>query len=686
MIYTVTRNRNLFSPDNYQVVSFEEAMKVLEPLQYVQADTETQGLDCHTKGLLTLQLGCTKDQVVFDWTTLLPKEKMALKDYLESDRTFILHNAQFDLTFLYVAGIYPKHIYDTMIAEQLIYLGYPRALTPEVYGKTELDFYEPIFNDKGVITSYELSYSLKATAKRRRGIDIDKSVRGKIINEGLTEQVIVYAANDVRFLEEIRDKQLEELEKQNLLKACEFECESIKFIAYGKYCGTHLDAEKWKKKMTSDQAKLNAALEELNKWVVDWDRENPHSGWDIKYPEMDYLYENEIKDEILRLLKDKYIRSPKDDLEGPNGTKIQAYKKRIDNKFTKVDKQGDLFFGYSAEPKCIIKWSSSKQVIPLFEELGINCDTFDKKTKKKKKSIEEKQISPQKDKFPIIPIFLKYQAAAKVVSTYGENWLKAINPKTGRIHVEIHSIGTDTGRLSSGGGPYKLNQQNLPSDPITRACFTAEKGNLWYSCDYSGQESAIIASVSKDKAMIDELTTGSKDIHSLVAYMSYPHLIPRSTKIAEIKKLYHSLRQEAKAIEFSVNYGGDYNTIAANKGIPIEEAKKIYEDFMKGFPGVKKYQDYCRKAVMQNGYILMNPILGHRAHIFDFNWMKKMQEKFKEEGFWEYYREMKRDAPGCETVQEVKQYFKRKSSSEKQSINYRKLYAAYYSNIVWKKG
>jgi DNA polymerase I-like protein with 3'-5' exonuclease and polymerase domains len=48
-----------------------------------------------------------------------------------------------------------------------------------------------------------------------------------------------------------------------------------------------------------------------------------------------------------------------------------------------------------------------------------------------------------------------------------------------------------------------------------------------------------------------------------------------------------------------------------------------------------------------------------------------MQEKFKEPGFWEYYREMKVKAPLCDTVQSVKNYFKRKSAAEKQSINYR---------------
>lgn len=166
-------------------------------------------------------------------------------------------------------------------------------------------------------------------------------------------------------------------------------------------------------------------------------------------------------------------------------------------------------------------------------------------------------------------------------------------------------------------------------------------------------------------------------VHSLVAYMSYPSIIPRETKIEDIKKLYYNARQDSKGIEFAINYAGDANTIAQNKGIPLTEAQEIYDNFMKGFPGIKKYQDYCRKAVMDKGYILMNNVLGHRAHIYDAKWLMDMQEKFKEDGFWQYYNEMKKESPYCETVQNVKRYFQRKSASEKQSVNYRiNLYAA----------
>lgn len=92
---------------------------------------------------------------------------------------------------------------------------------------------------------------------------------------------------------------------------------------------------------------------------------------------------------------------------------------------------------------------------------------------------------------------------------------------------------------------------------------------------------------------------------------------------------------------------------------------------MSRFKGIKTYQDYCRKDVMQKGYILMNPVLGHRAHIYDFEELKAMEDKFKEPGFWEYYRDMKKSAPNCDTVQNVKKYMQRKGASERQSINYR---------------
>lgn len=165
-------------------------MAILEPLVLVQLDTETEGLDCHTKRLLTVQLGNKENQVVFDWTTLSSSEKEALKEYLESERIFLGWNLSFDLTFLYVQKIYPKHIIDGMILEKVIFLGFPPILNTDLY---DGQFgYQPVLDEKGQLKYWEISYSLKAAAQRWCNIDIDKTVRGKIIDQGLTEEVIVY--------------------------------------------------------------------------------------------------------------------------------------------------------------------------------------------------------------------------------------------------------------------------------------------------------------------------------------------------------------------------------------------------------------------------------------------------------------------------------------------------------------
>lgn len=643
MIYLVSKNNRLFSPEKYSQIEFNEAIQILLPLKDVQFDTETSGLDAHSKQLLTVQLGNKENQVVFDWTTLTKEEKTKLKAYFESDRVFLTWNGMFDLGFMYKQDIWPKHIWDGMIAEKLLWLGYPAGMR---------------------------EMSLKAAAWNYLNYDLDKTVRGKIINEGLTEDVVVYAAGDVMWLHDIKEKQDIELTKQDLHKAVEFECEFLKSLAYFKHCGVHLDVQKWIEKMNKDLQRLKDSEKALNQWVVDF-VESQDAKEKSKTVMVEYRTMVKGKDcnpvippTATWVNKKEFI-----DEYGLKWTTVICEVPIDITKFVYRNLQGDLFEGFDTSLKCSINWSSSQQVLALFELLGIHVKTFDKKTKKEKKSIEEKQISPQKDYFEIIPLFLKYQKAAKVVSTYGENWLNAVNKNTGRIHPDYYSIGTDTSRVSSGGGLSGINAQNLPHDAETRACFTAESGNKFICVDYQGQESAITASTSGDPAMIEILSTGG-DLHSEVAKACWPDILGNLTD-KEIKEKHKDLRQNAKGVEFGVFYGGDNNTLVANKGFAPDKAKEIYDNFMAKFKGIKVYQDYCRKVVMEKGYILMNPVFGHRAHIYDFEELDSIQQKFKEPGFWEYYREMKRDAPSCDTVQRVKHYFQRKSASERQSINYR---------------
>ena len=84
MIYLVSKNKTLFGSTRYSEISFNGAINILRSLgKLIQLDTETTGLDEHTKKILTIQLGTKKHQVVFDWTTMTIEERAYLKEFLD---------------------------------------------------------------------------------------------------------------------------------------------------------------------------------------------------------------------------------------------------------------------------------------------------------------------------------------------------------------------------------------------------------------------------------------------------------------------------------------------------------------------------------------------------------------------------------------------------------------------------
>lgn len=85
MIFLVTSNQQLFDNENYKIISVEESLEKLNKLKIVGVDTETEGIDVHTKKLLLAQFGCFDFQIVVDCRTVDIK---LYKNFLE--RTDIL--------------------------------------------------------------------------------------------------------------------------------------------------------------------------------------------------------------------------------------------------------------------------------------------------------------------------------------------------------------------------------------------------------------------------------------------------------------------------------------------------------------------------------------------------------------------------------------------------------------------
>lgn len=603
MIYFVTGQRELFEfPDaKYKCISVEESLKILEPLRVVGLDTETTGTEIWQGKLLTLQLGNKENQVVIDCMTTDVKQ---YKDYLESDRLFIIHNAKFDLRWLYKEHIVVRNVYDTYLAEKILYLGFPPGI---------------------------ISLSLQACCDRYLNVFLDKTVRGKI-HVGMTEDVIVYAANDVVYLEDIMNSQLSIISARGQRVALDIENEFVRVLAYIEFCGIRLDPEKWKAKMAKDAERLRIAEQKLNEWVVDYVMKKNDPSLIASN------YDSHKKGKPAKLADSVYVVIP-----APS-----------------------LFSEFDTGPQCIINWNSSKQVIRLFEELGFDLLVKDKKTGKMKKSVESKYIELQADKSTIVPLYLEYSAAFKVVTSFGQNFLDAINPVTHRIHPTFNQM-MDTGRLSCGsggkgkGGKTKdddiaeeedenkdtttqsndksVNIQQLPATEETRAAFIPEKGHMLIDCDYGDQEGHVFTELSGDKEWVDFYNDpNQRDGHSFVAKMCFPKDLD-GIEEKDVKKMRKDLRDLAKKARFCFNYNGQAPTMATNCNIPVDFATEIYNNYFKRFYGIAGYFKVQKRDMWNRGYILISKITGLRAYIYDYPILKGIERrKNGMEDFWDIYK------------------------------------------------
>src|SRR5215204_6207673 len=90
------------------------------------------------------------------------------------------------------------------------------------------------------------------------------------------------------------------------------------------------------------------------------------------------------------------------------------------------------------------------------------------------------QLQPLAEKYPVVAKLLEYRGVAKSLSSFGENILEFIEPKTGRIHADFRQIGAPTGRFSSS----KPNIQQIPHEEAYRRCFRAPDGKKLVTADY----------------------------------------------------------------------------------------------------------------------------------------------------------------------------------------------------------
>ncbi len=422
-------------------------------------DIYKPGLDPYLSQVIMIQIGTEDTCYVID-VRCFSKEQIQLVFQNSKNTTYVAHNAKFEAKMLKCHfGVVFYKIWDTMLVEQNLKNGLGWSKT----------------NHQG------LRFSLAALAQRYLGVEnkaeinlfnpmeddvayVDKSVRLGFLyieERPFTIEQVLYGSDDILFPLQIKKLQEKGHRGWNPVECHNLENGFCLVLADIELAGMKFDPEQWLKVYEAKKIIYNSRLKKMNTYI---EKNHP-----------------------------TFVKIP------------------------------DLFDSFQG---CSIMWSSSDQVIEFFKYLGICPKEKSKQTKKMEYTVGAKALtklldSKYKDMYmsdtesdiesnsDIILNYLLLKKSEQAVTTFGEDWLKHIHPITERIHTSFSQI-LNTGRISS----KNPNVQNIPLEEEYRKAFI---GNL-INCDYSSQESRVLAEVCGDKDMLSFFNDGhpifGDDYHS----------------------------------------------------------------------------------------------------------------------------------------------------------------------------
>lgn len=230
------------------ITTSEELRRSVEELRQHVAigfDTETTDLDPYRGRLRLVQLAAPDGVRIIDLNRfadgdLKRSDSLApLRELLSASRPVkIAHNAKFDAKWIkHTLGVELGGLFDTLLASQLVSAG-----------------------------ETEERHGLDVVAARYLNETIDKAERLSDWSGELSETQLEYAALDASVLLPLREKLIERLKADALLKCAQLEFECVLPVASLELAGIYLDKDRWREQLTvveKRRAELAEALQDM---------------------------------------------------------------------------------------------------------------------------------------------------------------------------------------------------------------------------------------------------------------------------------------------------------------------------------------------------------------------------------------------------------------------------------------
>lgn len=215
-------------------------------------------------------------------------------------------------------------------------------------------------------------------------------------------------------------------------------------------------------------------------------------------------------------------------------------------------------------------FGSSKQLNRLlYVILGLPVQ-YNEKTKNP--STDYDALVKLKDSHPLCDLLLQFREKQKVYTAFIEGTLEKM--ENNRIYPSFNVNGTATGRISHSNP----NLGQLPREGGIRGMYVPEPGNVFISADYSSLEVCISADITRDKNLMSIVLEG-KSQHDITA------------EALGIE------RQNAKTLNFAMQYGCSTKKVSKILGCTDQEATKAFDKYWLAYIGQKQVMDECKVKV-----------------------------------------------------------------------------------------